>query len=376
MNDGSNVPQIEFDPKNDVAVIPYSSGTSGLPKGVVLTHRNILSNLLQTIAVVGDATPEDVLVGILPFFHIYGMTCIMQFGLLFGATVVCMSRFDLEKFLELVQEYKITYCHLVPPIILGLVKHPVVAKYDISSIRSVISGAAPLGNELQSALAQKFPWDVRQGYGMTELSPVTHVTESKSKLFGSIGKLAPNCEAKLIDVDTGESVGPNKDGELLIRGPNVMKEYLNNPEETARTIEPDGFLHTGDIARVDDDGNFWIVDRLKELIKYNGYQCPPAELENILLSHESIADACVVGSPDPEAFESNELPKAFVVVKPNASVTVEEIEKFVAERVAPYKKLRGGVEIVSEIPKSPSGKILRRVLKAREVERVKALLGK
>lgn len=303
------------------------------------------------------------------------MTCIMQFGLIYGSTVVCMSRFDMEVFLKLVQEYKITFCHLVPPICLGLAKHPIVDKYDLSSIRAIVSGAAPLGSELQSLISKRFPtWDVRQGYGMTELSPVTHVTEPKSKKYGSIGKLAPNCEAKLIDVDTGESVGINRDGELLIRGPNVMKEYLNNPEETSKTIEPDGFLHTGDIARVDEDGDFWIVDRLKELIKYNGYQCPPAELENVLLSHDSIADACVIGSPDPEAFESNELPKAFVVLKPNANLTEDEILSFVADRVAPYKKLRGGVEFIDQIPKSPSGKILRRILKAREVERVRELL--
>eukprot|EP00029_Vermamoeba_vermiformis_P001796 TRINITY_DN1200_c0_g1_i2.p1 TRINITY_DN1200_c0_g1~~TRINITY_DN1200_c0_g1_i2.p1 ORF type:complete len:476 (+),score=91.73 TRINITY_DN1200_c0_g1_i2:341-1768(+) len=301
LNDGQ-VPALDVNIKQDVAVLPYSSGTTGLPKGVCLSHYNLIANLQQFKPL--ESThfkPDEVLVGVLPFFHIYGMVAVLNLGLISGVTTVVMARFDMEKFLQLVQQYKISWAHLVPPIVLGLAKHPIVAKYDISSLRAIVSAAAPLGKQLQEELSQKLKVPIRQGYGMTELSPVTHIVPINAMRFGSCGLLVPNCEVKIIDVDTNQSVGAGKAGEICIRGPNVMLGYLNNKKATEDTIDKDGFVHTGDIGMVDEDGYYYIVDRLKELIKYNGYQVPPAELEALLITHEAIADAAVIGVPDEEA---------------------------------------------------------------------------
>ena len=364
MKPGGEVPQVEtgFD---DVIVLPYSSGTTGLPKGVMLTHRNLVGNIHQTREL-HKVTEDDVLIAILPFFHIYGQQVIMNNGLAHGATLVTMPKFDLEQFLGLVQEHKITRAYLVPPIILALAKHPVVDKYDLSSIDVILSGAAPLGQELQQAVRDRLGCKALQGYGLTETSPVTNVIPDDGEpKAGSVGPLVPNTEAKVIDVESGEEVGTGDRGELWYRGPQIMKGYLNNSEATKATIDDDGFLHTGDIGYVDEDGYFYIVDRLKELIKYKGFQVPPAELEALLLTHPKIADAAVIGVPDEEA---GELPKAYVV--PNGDLTEEEVMEFVAGHVAPHKKVRL-VEITNEIPKSASGKILRRVL----VEKERAAAG-
>lgn len=371
LNNDGKVPEVEIDPKNDVAVLPYSSGTTGLPKGVQLTHYNIVSNLCQCLETEGKSVKgDDKLIGVLPFFHIYGMTVIMCFAVCQGCECVVMSRFDLERFLQLVQEHKITYCHLVPPIIIALAKHPIVAKYDISSIRSIVSGAAPLGAQVQEELSNKLTGlKLRQGYGMTELSPVSHVCPMDEIVFGSAGVLVPNTEAKIVDTTTGKEVGVGEVGELWIRGPQVMKGYWNNEKATKDTLDSDGFLHTGDIGYIDERGHLFIVDRLKELIKYNGFQVPPAELEAVLLSHPAIADAAVIGVPDESA---GELPKAYVVLKPDQSVTAEEIVEWAAAKVAPTKKLRGGVEFIDAIPKTASGKILRRVLKDKELAKTVA----
>jgi acyl-CoA synthetase (AMP-forming)/AMP-acid ligase II len=360
LNDGQ-VPALDVNIKKDIAVLPYSSGTTGMPKGVCLSHYNLVANLQQFRPL--ESThfkPDEVLVGVLPFFHIYGMVAVLNLGLISGVTTVVVPRFDMEKFLQLVQQYKISWAHLVPPIVLGLAKHPIVANYDISSLRSIVSAAAPLGKQLQEELCQKLKVNIRQGYGMTELSPVTHIVPIDAMRLGSVGLLVPNCEVKIIDVDTNQSVGVGKAGEICIRGPNVMLGYLNNQIATEDTIDKDGFIHTGDIGMVDEDGYYYIVDRLKELIKYNGYQVPPAELEALLITHEAIADAAVIGVPDEEA---GELPKGYVVLKPGKTVAPEELSTWLEQHVAPYKKLRGGIEFVESIPKSASGKILRRLLK-------------
>jgi acyl-CoA synthetase (AMP-forming)/AMP-acid ligase II len=357
-------PRVDIDPARDLVVLPYSSGTTGLPKGVMLSHRNIVANILQ--AVVPHTTGErDVIIGVLPFFHIYGMTVIMNLALHLGATVVTMPRFDLEEFLTLLQDHKVTRAYLVPPIILALAKHPIVDKYDLSSLEVIMSGAAPLGGELAEATSARLGSIVIQGYGLTETSPVTHMMpdEPGRDRPGSIGFLLPNTEAKVADVESANDVGAGERGELWIRGPQVMKGYLRNDEATRHTIDDDGWLHSGDIGYVDQDGYFFIVDRLKELIKYKGLQVPPAELEAVLLAHPAIADAAVVPVPDEEA---GEIPKAYVVVKGN--VEEDEIMTFVAERVAPHKKIRR-IELTDEIPKSASGKILRRVLVERERSR-------
>jgi len=261
----------------------------------------------------------------------------------------------------------VTLTHLVPPIVLALSKNPVVDNYDLSKLKTIFSGAAPLDEHLTRACMKRLGCDVRQGYGMTETSPVTHSSPADPALvkFGSVGVPAPNTECKIVSLETGEALGTNKEGEVCVRGPQIMKGYLNRPEATAATIDAEGWLHTGDIGYVDDKGHFFIVDRAKELIKYKGFQVPPAELEALLLIHPCVADAAVIPYPDDEA---GEVPKAFVVLK--GEVTPEELMKFVAMRVAPHKKIRL-LEFIDKIPKSPSGKILRRLLVQRERERKK-----
>lgn len=342
-------------------VLPYSSGTTGLPKGVMLTHRNCAVNIAQICASF-PFEEHDVVSAVLPFFHIYGMQVIMNTGLRVGATLVTMPRFDLVGFLESVQEHKITVAYLVPPIVLALAKQPIVANYDLSSIRLVMSGAAPLGAELADEAAARIGCKVFQGYGMTELSPVSHLCPIDDSRPGSIGVLVPNTEARLVDGDTGADVAIGGDGELWIRGPLVMKGYLNNEKATAETIDADGWLHTGDVAQVDADGHFKIVDRVKELIKYKGFQVPPAELEALLVTHAAVADVAVIPVEDEEA---GEIPKAFIVLKPGVEASADDLMAFVKERVASYKQVRA-IEFIDEIPKSASGKILRRILRQRE----------
>ncbi len=366
MTSTAQPPAIDVDPESLVA-LPYSSGTTGLAKGVMLTHRNLVANVEQVKPVLGVGQ-DDVLIGVLPFFHIYGMTVIMNLGLHRGATIVTMPRFDLEQFLGLLQDHRVTRAYLVPPIVLALAKHPMVDRFDLSSLRVIFSGAAPLDAALADAAGKRLGCVVAQGYGLTETSPVTHATpnEPSAVRAGSVGPPVPGTDCAIVNWATGEQLGPNEDGEVLVRGPQVMKGYLDEPDATARTIDEDGWLHTGDIGHADEDGYLFVVDRLKELIKYKGYQVAPAELEAVLLSHPAVADVAVIPSPDEEA---GEVPKAFVVLKPEAQATSEELMSFVGERVAPYKKIRA-VEVIDEIPKSLSGKILRRVLVERERSRV------
>eukprot|EP01128_Nolandella_sp_AFSM9_P002067 TRINITY_DN1245_c0_g1_i1.p1 TRINITY_DN1245_c0_g1~~TRINITY_DN1245_c0_g1_i1.p1 ORF type:complete len:685 (+),score=224.45 TRINITY_DN1245_c0_g1_i1:23-2056(+) len=362
-NDG-NFEAPTIDAKEDPFILPYSSGTTGKPKGVVLTHYNLASNILQVLAMETDLLDEDVLLGVLPFFHIYGIILIMNLALMRKIKVVVMPRFDLPTYLKLVQEHKVTHLHVVPPIALALAKHPVIDKFDMSSVRVVFSGAAPLGGAIESALSARLGCVVKQAYGMTELSPGANITPTAALRPGSVGLTVPNMELIVVDTASGERLDVKGVGELCYRGPNVMKEYLNRPEATKSTIDSEGFLHTGDIGYIDEDGYVFIVDRVKELIKYKGYQVAPAELEELLQKHEDLVDAAVIGKPDEEA---GELPKAFVVKKEGSSITAEDIVKYIEDQVAPHKKLRGGVEFVDAIPKSLSGKILRRELKAREV---------
>ena len=351
--------QAEVDPEDTVA-LPYSSGTTGLPKGVMLSHRNLVANILQAEASLG-MSDDDVVIGVLPFFHIYGMTVIMNMGIYNGITTVTMPRFDLEQFLSTIQEHKVTRAYVVPPIALALAKHPLVDKYDLSSLDLVLSGAAPLGAELEQACAERLGCEVVQGYGMTETSPVSHTAPRGKHKPGTIGPVLPNMECRIVDPETGEDAEQGERGELWMRGPNIMKGYLNNEEATRETIVEDGWLRTGDVAILDEDGYFAIVDRVKELIKYKGFQVAPAELEALLVEHPGCADAAVIPVPDEEA---GEIPKAFVVLA-GEDTSTEELQKFVAERVSTYKQIRA-IEVVDEIPKSASGKILRRVLRDRE----------
>ena len=358
---GETPPAVDIDPAEDLVALPYSSGTTGVSKGVMLTHRNLVANLCQgePALLAGEA---ERLIAVLPFFHIYGLVVLMASALSRGSTLVTMPRFDLEQFLTLVQDQGITRAYLVPPIVLALAKHPLVDKYDLSSLQSIFSGAAPLDAGLERACADRLGCEVMQGWGLTETSPVvtTNLNTPGGHRPGSVGVPLPNTEMRVVDPATGADVSRGETGELLVRGPQVMKGYLNAPEATAAMLDPDGWLHTGDLGTIDEQGYVFIVDRVKELIKYKGLQVAPAELEALLLSHPAVADAAVVRFPDEEA---GEVPKAFVVA--SSPVDPDELMAFVAERVAPHKKVRQ-VEFVDEIPKAASGKILRRVLMDRD----------
>ncbi|MBL6630797.1 MAG: AMP-binding protein [Actinomycetota bacterium] len=358
---GDRIEQHPVDVFEQLVVLPYSSGTTGLPKGVMLSHHNLVANICQCEHAIVYEPDGELALAFLPFFHIYGMQVLMNGLLANGVTVVTLPRFDLEQALGLIQQHRITRLFAVPPVVLALAKHPLVDTYDLSSLTQVFSGAAPLGAELAQEASARIGCEVVQGYGMTELSPVSHTTPPGMFKPGTSGVTVSNTESRIVDPDTGEDQPVGGRGELWVRGPLVMRGYLNNPEATAATIDADGWLHTGDVAVIDEDGHMTIVDRVKELIKYKGFQVPPAELEALLVTHPDVADVAVIGIPDDEA---GELPKAFIVRAAGAEVAAADLQAFVAEHVATYKQIRV-VEFVDEIPKSASGKILRRVLRDR-----------
>ncbi|MFZ4181302.1 4-coumarate--CoA ligase family protein [Streptomyces pseudogriseolus] len=362
-------PAVGIDPAEDVAALPYSSGTTGIPKGVMLTHRQIATNLAQLQPAI-TAGPGDRVLAVLPFFHIYGLTALMNAPLRHGATVVVLPRFDLEQFLAAIQNHRITALYVAPPIVLALAKHPLVAEYDLSSLKYVISAAAPLDAHLAAACARRLGLPpVGQAYGMTELSPGTHVVPldlMEAAPPGTVGKLIAGTEMRIVSLDDpGKDLATGESGEILIRGPQVMKGYLGRPDATAAMIDEDGWLHTGDVGHVDDDGWLFVVDRVKELIKYKGFQVAPAELEALLLTHPGVADAAVIGVYNEDG---NEVPHAFVVRHPSApDLTESEVVLHVAERVAPYKRVRH-VTFIDGVPRAASGKILRRELRAAHKE--------
>ena len=355
----ATLPEIAIDPANDLLCLPYSSGTTGRAKGVMLTHRNAVAMLSQLAPLATDLTGRSA-IAVLPFYHAYGMQIQMNGTLHRGTTTVTMPRWDLEQFLALIQQYRITTLILVPPIVLALAKHPRVADFDLSSVEVIGSGAAPLGADLQRAASERVA-PVRQGYGMTETSVGVSgwPQDGAGMVDGAVGYLLPNVQARIVDVDSGADLEPGARGELLVRGPNVMRGYLNAREATDAMLDAEGWLHTGDVARFDAQGRLFIVDRLKELIKVKGYQVAPAHLEALLLSHPAVADAAVIGIPDDEA---GERPKAFVVQR--GEVSAQALIDHVATQVAPYERLRA-IEFIEAIPKSPSGKILRRMLRER-----------
>jgi len=342
-------------------LLPYSSGTTGLPKGVCLTHANLVSNLLQI-----DETESgnDTLISPLPFFHIYGLTVSSIYSAWKGIPVVTMSgRFDLELFLSLVEEHTPTRAHLVPPILVGLAKHPAVENFNVSSLKTIVSAAAPLGQETERTVQKRLGCEVKQAWGMSELSPLATINSDNDIKSGSVGPLTPSTHGKIID-ENGMSLGPNEPGELVIKGPQVMMGYMDDPEKTAECLSASGWLRTGDVAFYDEDGHFFIQDRMKELIKVRGFQVAPAELEELLLTNDMVSDCAVIGVPDEE---SGELPRAYIVLKDGneaeSEATKDQIYEWVKERIAPYKRLNGGIVFKDVIPKSASGKILRRILR-------------
>jgi acyl-CoA synthetase (AMP-forming)/AMP-acid ligase II len=359
--------QVAVDPARDLVALPYSSGTTGFAKGVMLTHRNLVANVVQVEGVFGVGE-SDTIAAVLPFFHIYGLTVNMNLALARGVTVVTMRRFELDAFLGAVERHRVTRAFLVPPILLALAKHPAVDHHDTSSLRVIVSGAAPLDGDLARACAARIGCDVYQGYGLTEASPVTHLPPDGPDAAShpeTVGPALPGTECRVVDPVTRGPLPDGADGEIVVRGPQVMRGYLADPEATAVAIDADGWLHTGDLGHIDSGGRLHLVDRLKELIKVRGFQVAPAELEAVLVSHPAVADAAVIPVTDRRG---NEAPKALVVLR--APAETAEVQRFVAERVAPHKRLRR-VEVIDAIPRTPSGKILRRVLIERERERGK-----
>lgn len=361
--------EVEIQP-DDAVALPFSSGTTGLPKGVVLTHKSLTTSVAQQVD--GEnpnlyLTTDDVLLCVLPLFHIFSLNSVLLCALRAGSAVLLMQKFEIGTLLELIQKHRVSVAMVVPPLVLALAKNPMVAEFDLSSIRLVLSGAAPLGKELEEALSSRVPQAVLgQGYGMTEAGPVLSMCLGFAKQpfptkSGSCGTVVRNAELKVVDSETGRSLGYNQPGEICIRGQQIMKGYLNDDKATASTIDAEGWLHTGDVGYVDDDDEIFIVDRVKELIKYKGFQVPPAELEGLLVSHPSIADAAVVPQKDVAA---GEVPVAFVVRSNGFDLTEESVKEFIAKQVVFYKRLHK-VYFVHAIPKSPSGKILRKDLRAK-----------
>jgi len=351
-------PQVQLSWNGDLVALPYSSGTTGLPKGVMLTHQNLVANAIQFISS-GRITERDTLLLFLPFYHIYGIMLING-ALYAGATQVIMEAFDLDLSLSLAQKHQATLYYAVPPILIQLDNHSNLSAYDLSHLRYIMVGAAPMAPDVAQRVQEKLKVRVLQGYGLTEASPVTHlnpVDQGKVKL-DSVGVGVSNQEQKIVDLETGErELEVGEVGELVVKGPHVMQGYWKSQEETARVLR-DGWLSTGDIARMDAEGYVYIVDRKKEMIKYKGFSVAPAEVEAVLFQHEAVADCAVIGKPDAEA---GEIPKALVLLRSGQEISPDDLMEFVGSRIAGYKRVRE-VEFVTSIPKTASGKILRRVL--------------
>ncbi|GLV31341.1 uncharacterized protein CBL_11072 [Carabus blaptoides fortunei] len=356
----------ELDKKEIIATILCSSGTTGKPKGVMTTQHN-MTTFIALLKQISNKSIEDeggeVVVGLVPFFHSMGFM-ILFLALIGGRKLVAMRRFTVKHLLQSIQDYKINILSVPPPVVVMLCQTPLLNQYDLSSINEVRCGAAPLAREFELKICKKLKvTEVSQAYGMTETTlGVLFITPGASRL-GSVGRVVPTMSAKVID-EQGNALGPNQLGELCFKGPLIMKGYINDTTATADTVDKDGWLHTGDVGYYDNDKFFYIVDRIKELIKYKAYQVPPAELEALLVTHPDILDAAVIGLPDDEA---GELPLGYVVLRPGATATPRDIQEFVKGKVSSQKQLRGGVRIIELIPRNPTGKILRRVLKAMSI---------
>lgn len=349
--------------QDDTASLLYSSGTTGMSKGVASSHRNLIA-MVQTV--MGRFRLEDgeqTFICTVPMFHVYGMALFATGLLASGSTVVVLSRFEMDEMMAAIGRYRATYLPLVPPILVAMTNHAdrIRERYDLGTLQSVLSGGAPLSKEVIEGFREKYPGvRILQGYGLTETTGIGASTDTseESMRYGTAGMLSPNMEAKIVDPESGEAMPVNRTGELWLRGPTVMKGYFSNPEATTSTLDSKGWLRTGDLCYFDEDGFIFVVDRLKELIKYKGYQVAPAELEALLLTHPEIADAAVIPFPDKEV---GQFPMAYVVRKAGSNISETQVMDYIARQVAPYKRIRR-VAFVAAIPKNPSGKILRKDL--------------
>ncbi|XP_059062833.1 probable 4-coumarate--CoA ligase 1 [Achroia grisella] len=365
----SDLPNLNCD---DVCLVPYSSGTTGMPKGVMLTHKNLVTNLKQVqcpsiMKYKGEKGRGDVLLTVPPFFHIYGFNAVMNYNLRLGYHLVSIPKFTPESYVNCLVQYKPTTLFVVPSLLAFLATHPLVKKEHLQSIDTIMVGAAPTTDSMLEKFllkCEKTKDEIRllQGYGMTESSPVSLMTPYyyPYNKIGSVGQLICNTQGRVVSLTTGENLGPHKSGELLLRGPQVMKGYWNNETATKETLDSEGWLHTGDVAYYDNDHYFYIVDRTKELIKVKGNQVSPTEIESVIMEQPEVADVAVVGMPDPLA---GEVPKAFVVLKPNNTLTEKQIYDLVAVKLTKYKHLEGGVAFLDSIPRNAAGKIMRNELK-------------
>jgi long-chain acyl-CoA synthetase len=359
-----NPPKVKINPKKDLAVLQYTAGTTGLPKGCMLTHYNIISNIFQLALTHGlEGTRDDIVLAHLPFYHIYGMTTLICASVCFGLSIVIQKRFDMEEFLELIQKFKVTVLGTVMPVLTLLTQFPDFLKqYDLSSLRYISSGATPMVPETARKFEKLTGVTVTQGYGLSETSPVTHTNPLCQIKLESVGPPAPDTLQKIVDIEAGtKELPPGEVGEVIIKGPQVMIGYWKRPKETAEVLR-NGWFYTGDMGKIDEDGYLYIVDRKKETIKYKGFTIGPAELEAVLLEHPAVGDCAVVAKPDPVA---GEIPKAYVSLRGGAKAAEEELIEFVGEKVAGYKKIRE-VEFVDAIPRSLAGKVLRREFIERE----------
>ncbi|KAL9952242.1 hypothetical protein ACROYT_G039465 [Oculina patagonica] len=372
-DDGSAFPLIEFHPKDDLAILPFSSGTGGLPRGVMLTHYNLVALGCIVSAngflAVNDKSParKSTILALVPFHRTFGMAAVLSLALHQGSTLISMPRFDQNNLFHLLQDYKVTHLATEASIVHLLSNNPAVDNFDLSSLMEVMSSASPLSEETSRNVKRRLRQlrKISQCYGMTENTGMSHVTPSADAKHGSVGVLLPNLECKVCDVSTGEALGAEGRGEICVRGPTVMKGYLDNQDASDQMIDSEGWLHTGDVGYYDEDERFFIVDRLKDLIKFRGHQVSPSELESLLRAHPAIKDAAVIGVPDPEV---GELPMAYVVSTNEEDLTEIEIMQYVDENAAPHKKLRGGVVFIPSIPKSANGEVLRAELKEKLIQ--------
>ncbi len=364
-------PKVSINPKEDLAALQYTGGTTGVPKGAMLTHFNLVSNAVMCAEWLQGKETEDVFLTVLPLFHIYGMTTSMNAPIYLAGTLILLPRPDLAEILKSIQKHHVTIFCGVPTLYAALIDHPNINKYNLKSVKFCISGASPLPPDVQKKFIDLTGGVLVEGYGLTESSPVTHSNPldptMKTVKVGSIGLPWPDTEAKIVDVQNGKkTLRANQIGELAVKGPQIMKGYWKMPEETEAVLK-DGWLYTGDVGKMDEDGYFHITDRKKDLIKYKGYSVYPRELEDILYEHPAVKLCGVIGKPKPVV---GEIPKAFIVLKEGAEASEEEIMKFVKEKVAAYKAIRE-VEFRKELPLSLVGKVLRRKLREDELEKMK-----